>query len=366
MARADLSILDLPHDVSPDPDALVRAAMEWHFNPDTGSPFWLRRAESLDFDPLADIKGYDDLRLFPNVANELRDVPAADLVPRGYGTAPDIVGVYESGGTTGAPKRVVCPRDWMDKLVAWSNANLDRHGFPRGVDWLGITPSGPHIVGEIFRRSALTHGRYGFQIDLDPRWVKRLISEGKGAQADAYAEHVVDQAAHILRTQPIGVMTVTPPLLERIAQREELVDLVNEKVRAIRWGGTQMDSDTAQLYRTEIFPGTPLYGHYGSTMILGIAGERYGTPLDEPCVFDTFSPYITFEVVDPATGRPVAHGERGQVVMHHVSKALLLPNNLERDTAIRIPAPEGRVGDSAAGIAPVARFDNETVIEGVY
>jgi hypothetical protein len=31
-----------------------------------------------------------------------------------------------------------------------------------------------------------------------------------------------------------------------------------------------------------------------------------------------------------------------------------------------VPAPEGRVGDSAAGIAPVARFDDEDVIEGVY
>ncbi len=52
--------------------------------------------------------------------------------------------------------------------------------------------------------------------------------------------------------------------------------------------------------------------------------------------------------------------------MHHVSKALLLPNNLERDTAIRVPAPEGRIGDSAAGIAPVERFEDEAVIEGVY
>ncbi|KNB52174.1 AMP-binding protein [Streptomyces caatingaensis] len=366
MVRTEPSILDLPHDARPDPDELVRAAMAWHFAPETGSPFWLRRAATLDFDPLADVKGYDDLTLFPNVANELRDVPAADLVPRGYGPRPDLVGVFESGGTTGAPKRVVCPADWLEKLVAWSNANLDVHGFPRGADWLGITPSGPHIVGEIFRRSALTHGRHGFTVDLDPRWVKRLIADGRGAQADAYAEHVVDQAAHILRTQPVGVLTVTPPLLERIARRDDLVELVNEKVRAIRWGGTQMDADTAELYRTEIFPGTTLYGHYGSTMILGIAGQRYGTPAGEPCVFDTFSPYITFQVVDPRTRRPVAYGERGQVVMHHVSKALLLPNNLERDTAVRVPAPEGAAGDSAAGIAPVERFDDEVVIEGVY
>lgn len=359
-------ILDLPFDVRPDPDEFVRAAMEWHFNPETGAPYWLERAKTLDFDPRLDVKSHEDLTLFPNVASELRDVPARDLIPRGYGPHPRIVGVYESGGTTGAPKRVVCLRDWMDRLLAWSNANLDRHGFPRGANWLGLTPTGPHIVGELFRRSAATHGDLGFTIDLDPRWVKRLIAEGRHDVAGAYAEHLIDQAAFVLRTQDIGVLTITPPLLERLACRDELVDLVNAKVRAIRWGGTQLDADTRHLYRTEIFPDTTLYGHYGSTMILGIAGERAGLSDDDPCVFDTFSPYVTFSVIDAGTGRPVAYGDRGQVVMHHVSKCLLLPNNLERDLATRIEAPAGHVGDSVADIAPVARFESEDVIEGVY
>ncbi len=196
--------------------------------------------------------------------------------------------------------------------------------------------------------------------------MKKLIASGRADLADDYAEHLVDQAAFVLRTQDIGVMTITPPLLERLARRDELVDLVNEKVRAIRWGGTQMDADSRHLYRTEIFPGIPLYGHYGSTMILGIAGQRFGPGDDDPCVFDTFSPYVTFSVVDPATGEPVAHGQRGQVVMNHVSKGLLLPNNPERDLATRVESPAGGVGDSVADIAPMARFDDETVIEGVY
>ena len=32
-------ILDLPIGARPDPDEFVRAAMEWHFNPETGSVF---------------------------------------------------------------------------------------------------------------------------------------------------------------------------------------------------------------------------------------------------------------------------------------------------------------------------------------
>ncbi|MET8249057.1 hypothetical protein ABZV31_34600 [Streptomyces sp. NPDC005202] len=184
-------------------------------------------------------------------------------------------------------------------MLRWSNLSLDAHGFVRGANWLGIVPTGPHIVGEYFRRSATTHGSHGFTLDLDPRWVKKLISEGRGADAGAYAEHLIDQAADVLRTQDIGVLTITLPLLERLARRDELIGLVNQKVRAIRWGDTQLDPDSRYLYKSEVFPKTVLCGNYGSTMILGFAGERPGLPDDAPCVFGPYSPYVTFSVVVP-------------------------------------------------------------------
>ncbi|MGH3166478.1 MAG: phenazine antibiotic biosynthesis protein [Trebonia sp.] len=359
-------ILDLPYDAAIDPDEFIQAAMKWHFDEETGSPFWLERARTLEFDPRTDVRTHDDLRLFPNVVGDLRQVPPRDLIPRGYGSRPDVVGVFESGGTTGAPKRIICLRDWLNRILTWSNANLDAHGFTRGVNWLGIVPTGPHFVGELFARSAATHGDLGFRVDLDPRWVKKLIAQGKTDEASEYAEHVIDQAAFILQTQDIGVMTITPPLLERLVRRRDLVDLINEKVAAIRWGGTQMDPDSRFIYRTQVLPEVTLYGHYGSTTILGIAGERPDSANDDRCVFDPFSPYITFSVINPENGQPVDYGERGQVVTNHVSKALLLPNNLERDLATRIESPQGAVGDAVADIAPVTKFEGEDVIEGVY
>jgi hypothetical protein len=212
----------------------------------------------------------------------------------------------------------------------------------------------------------MARGGLCYTVDLDPRWVKRLIAAGQKDQADAYSEHLVDQAAFVLRSQDVAVLTITPPLLERLARRDELVDLVNEKVRAIRWGGTRLDPDSEYLYRTEVFPDSVLFGHYGGTMILGFAGQRAGQADDEPCVFDTFAPYVSFSVVDPDTRAPVGYGERGQVVTRHVSKSFLLPNNLERDLAVRVEAPRGQVGDSVAGVGPVGTFESETVIEGVY
>lgn len=357
-------MLDLPHDVVPDPEEFLRAAVRWHFSPETGSPFWLGQA--LDFDPLTDVRTFADLALFPNIAAELRDVRVEDLIPRGYGDRPDVVGVYESGGTTGAPKRVVLLRDWLDKLIGWSSAQLDGHGVPHGVNWACAVPSGPHMVGPIIAEQARYRGGLAFSVDLDPRWVKKVIAAGKADEAALYGEHLVDQLAYLLQTQDIGVLMITPPVLERLARRDDLVKLVNEKVRAINWVGTQMDADTRYLFRTEVFPDIVLYSGFGSTMILGNASERHGLGDDDPCVYDPFSPYMSFSVVDADTGVPVPYGERGRVVMHHVSKSLFMPNNLERDYATRIAPLPGHVGDSVADVAPVETFDDEAVIEGVY
>jgi acyl-CoA synthetase (AMP-forming)/AMP-acid ligase II len=359
-------ILDLPFDTRPDPGEYIRAAMDWHFSPETGSPFWLERAKSLDFDPRTDVKSFADLRLFPNIVNELRDVPVEDLIPRGYGPDPGIAGVYESGGTTGAPKRVVFLTDWTDRLNGWIDHKLAAFGFPRQANWLNVTPSGPHMIGMVGAWMTGLNGGVPFRIDLDPRWVKKLIAAGQLEEAGAYAEHLIDQAGFVLRTQDVGALIITPPLLERLARRDDLVELVNEKVAGILWAGAHMDADTRYLYRTEVFPEVALFGGYGSTMILSTTAERPGLSPDAPCTFDPFSPYVTFSVIDPDTGQPVGYGERGQVVMNHVSKSALLPNNLERDLATRIEPPDGQVGDSVADVAPVAEFDNETVIEGVY
>jgi hypothetical protein len=53
----DLSLLDLPR-VQPvaDPQAYLQAAVHWHFSPETGSPYWLKRAQALDFNPRTDVK----------------------------------------------------------------------------------------------------------------------------------------------------------------------------------------------------------------------------------------------------------------------------------------------------------------------
>jgi phenylacetate-coenzyme A ligase PaaK-like adenylate-forming protein len=360
----DFSILDVPRDTPPeDADGYLRAAVAWHFGADTGSPFWLHAAKELDFDPLTEVRTYSDLRRFPNLVDELRSVPVEDLIPRGYGSPAPIPRIYESGGTTGAPKRTAQLPDWVEQVTRWQVEDFTAGGFVAGRGLLCLMPSGPHGVGHFDREVAERLGATFHSVDLDPRWVKKLAARDAAEEVAAYVDHVVDQARFILETQSVANLHATPPLLEALARDDALVDLVNEKIEYVLLSGAHVDLDTYDVLR-DVFPGAAIATVFGSTMILSQAATRVAD--DGVAVFDPRSPYVSFWVVDPDGGAQVPYGERGQVVMNHVSKGMFIPNNLERDTAVRVRGPEGSVGDSVSEVAPVAVFGGEPVIEGVY
>jgi hypothetical protein len=339
--------------------------MKWHFSPDTGSAFWLERRSRLGFDPLRDIRTFADLALFPDVSLELRDIPVEALQPRGLNPA-DIAGIFESGGTTGRAKRVVAYEQWFKQLVDWRLEGVERRrdGAPRNT--LAIVPGGPHIVGAVNLRRARALGGQCFTVDLDPRWVKKLIARRDFDGLKAYAEHLVDQAEAIIATQRIAYLVTTPPLLEASARRRPLAEHLNRTLEAINWGGTQMDIDTLEYLRTSVFPNVIITASYGSTMILGDTKSRRGQDHDGAPIFDSFAPYVLLEVVNPDTKQPVPFNERGRVVMNHLSRFALIPNVLERDTAVRLPPASDHPGVAVADVKPVAEVDGQAVIEGVY
>ncbi|WP_078287887.1 phenazine antibiotic biosynthesis protein [Mycobacterium sp. D16R24] len=363
MVEVDFSLLDVPR-ITPvvDPEGYLRAAIAWHFGEDTGSPFWLRTVQTLDFQPLADIKSFDDLRLFPNLVNELRHAPVEDLVPRGYGSPAPVPRIFESGGTTGAPKRTAQLPDWVEQVIQWQIEDFTAGGFVAGQGLLFLMPSGPHGVGHFSRAVSERLGSVFYPVDLDPRWVKKLAARQAAAEVSGYVQHVLEQARFVLQTQHVANLHTSPPLLGAIARDETMVDLVNQKIRYILISGAHVDLDTLDLLR-EIFPAATIAMAFGSTMILSQAKTRVD---GDTFVFDPRTPYVVFWVIDPATGERVPYGERGQVVMNHISKGMFIPNNLERDSAIRLRGAEGQIGDSVSEVVPVATFEGEPVIEGVY
>jgi hypothetical protein len=139
----DFSLLDVPRDAAPEnPEGYLRTAMAWHFGAETGSPFWLRAAKALDFDPLTEVQTFADLRRFPNLVDELRSVPVEDLVPRGYGSPAPIPRIFESGGTTGAPKRTAQLPDWLEQVARWQVEDFTAGGYVPGRGLACLMPNG--------------------------------------------------------------------------------------------------------------------------------------------------------------------------------------------------------------------------------
>ena len=48
-------------------DQHLQGMLQWHFDPATGSPFWLEWLESVDWDPREEVKGFDDIIKFCTV-----------------------------------------------------------------------------------------------------------------------------------------------------------------------------------------------------------------------------------------------------------------------------------------------------------
>ena len=95
--------VDLQAEIAKSKERLDQHAYEtvqWHFNDKTGCPFWLEKKAELKFDPLTEIKNYDDLKKFPHFEDEwLRGGPIERWIPQGKKGKPTYV--FETGGDNG-------------------------------------------------------------------------------------------------------------------------------------------------------------------------------------------------------------------------------------------------------------------------
>ncbi|MBD2805798.1 phenazine antibiotic biosynthesis protein [Xenorhabdus sp. 42] len=347
-----------------DPNRFVQAVMKWHFSEETGTDFWLAMRQELPFNPLSDINTFDDLRKFPDISARLRTTPVQSLQPRGLQHDRQ-VSVYESGGTTGTPKYVVAYDAWIEALIDWRMSSYkDRPGRPTG-NTLAAVPSGPHLVGAINRVRAQKLGGLCFMIDIDPRWVKRSIREGNMAYARRYSSHLADQIENTLLNQDIRFLVTTPPILRELVKRTELVTHMKRSLAQITLGGTELNLDEVKFIAREILPECEFSASYGSTSALGVSRSRLITADSVRVEYNSFAPFITYDVVDRDTQATVDYGQRGTVVVSHLSRYAFYPRILERDTAIRLPGG-GQIGDNLADIAAEVTFSGLKVIEGVY
>jgi phenylacetate-coenzyme A ligase PaaK-like adenylate-forming protein len=109
-----------------------------HFDPDTGSPYWLDKANELGILPLKDIHSVSDLVLFgPMDGDALRTHPIEDFVPKRYWADRPRWVIGETGGTTGNPKTTVYNEAEFHKSFVSPFKRIAFHRkFPLGENWL--------------------------------------------------------------------------------------------------------------------------------------------------------------------------------------------------------------------------------------
>lgn len=348
-------------------DAHVREIVAWHFDPQTGTPFWLERSKTLGFDPRKEVRGFDDLKKFGLFEDEwLRGGPVRRWVPNAYQQHP--IYVFETGGTTGIPKSRINIKDFRTDYEMFSDT-LPEEYFPKGANWLMLGPSGPRRLRLAVEHLCQYRGGMCFGVDLDPRWVIKLIKNGWSEHLNAYKDHVVEQALTALKAgHDIRCLFTTPKLLESLANALESQGSSIRKagITGVFSGGTEFTPQFTRFAVEELLDGAYMTPTYGNTL-MGLACSKPVGPEDGyKITYYAPQPRAVAQVVDfDDPDRVVGYGESGRVMLTTLTREFFMPRFLERDEGEREPPFERYPWDGVSGVRPYRGFASTTTV-GVY
>ena len=118
-------------------------------------------------------------------------------------------------------------------------------------------------------------------LDLDPRWVIKLIKRDQMKMAEFYKQHVIDQALTLFRAHDnIHCLFTTPKLLEALCQK---VSLKRLGVKGVFCGGTEMTPQFHRFAVEELLDGAYFAPTYGNTL-MGLAIHKPRVPEDNYAV----------------------------------------------------------------------------------
>lgn len=347
--------------------AHVRDIMEWHFNSETGCPFWLEWKASAGWDPRREVRGLDDLTKFGHFQeNWLRGGPVRRWVPKAYSDRP--IYVFETGGTTGVPKSRVNIDDFRIDYESFSETLPDEY-FPKGANWLMLGPSGPRRLRLAVEHLAQYRGGICFLVDLDPRWVIKLIRKGWMEHLKAYQEHVIDQALAILgANHDIKCLFSTPKLLEALANRLEAEgsSIQGVGITGIFCGGTEFTPQWYRFAREELLGGVYIAPTYGNTLMGLAPSQPFDLRDNYKITYYATQPRAVLEVVDfEDPNQLVPYGQTGRVMLTTLTREFFMPRFLERDEGEREPPCQLYPWDGVSGVRPYRGLAATTTV-GVY
>jgi phenylacetate-coenzyme A ligase PaaK-like adenylate-forming protein len=354
-------------------DAHAVQIVHRHFHESTGCDFWLGKKRELKFDPLKDIQCYEDLKKFPPFEDDwLRGGPVERWRMRDMADRPTYV--FETGGTTGVPKSRVVVDDFRIDYELFSET-LPEQYFPRKANWLMLGPSGPRRLRLAVEHLCQFRGGICFCIDLDPRWVIKLIKKGWMEHLESYKNHCIDQAITILTANhSIQCMFGTPKLIEALCLELENrgLTLAGMGITGIFSGGTEFTPQWTRYCVEELFAGPPevsgiyMTPTYGNTL-MGLACSKPVTAAEKYKIsYYAPQPRAVTEVVSfDDHNSVVGYGEAGRVKLTTLTHEFFVPGFLERDEGEREKPCVQYPWDGVSGVRPYHKLASATTV-GVY
>jgi hypothetical protein len=261
------------------------------------------------------------------------------------------------------PKQRIGWDDYKVDYSEFSEKLSDAH-FPRNHYWLMVGPTGPRRLRLAVEHLANLRGSSCYFVDLDPRWVKKVISNKQFDQARAYMDHVIDQAVTILKNRKVSGMFTTPKLLEALGEK---VNLYEAGIRGVFCGGTTMAPQYVRFIVEEVLENRiGFYPTYGNTL-MGLAASVPLRPEDKFSItYYAPQPRAVLRIVDPNNTEQVkSYGEWGRVELTTLTKEFFMPRFLERDEAIRREPRAPYAWDGVAEVRPFGAME-KNIVEGVY
>jgi hypothetical protein len=250
------------------------------------------------------------------------------------------------------------------------SATLPEQYFPKGANWLMLGPSGPRRLRLAVEHLCQHRGGVCFCVDLDPRWVIKLIKTGHMEELALYKQHVIDQAVTILTAgHDIKCMFTTPKLLESLSEElENRGSSVRDiGITGIFCGGTEFTPQYTRFAVEELLgEGVYMTPTYGNTL-MGLACSRPVTAEEGyKIAYYAPQPRAVIEVVSfDNPNEVVGYGQTGRVRLTTLTKETFIPGFLERDEGEREQPYEKYPWDGVSGVRPFRKLSATTVV-GVY
>jgi phenylacetate-CoA ligase len=307
--------------------------------------FWTERFRAAKVTP-DDIRSLDDLRRLPLTTKA--DFVADQAAHPPYGTnltyeLSQYTRLHQSSGTsTGQPLRWLdTPDSWRWMLGCWSQKFL----------LFGVRPQ--DRFGLLFSFGPFLGFWAAFEAALQQQWFC-LAAGGLGSEA----------RLKLLLENDIHIVGCTPTYALRLAEVAQAkgIDLAASSVHTIIVAGEPGGNIAATRSQIERAWGARVVDHWGMTEVGPLATEGPETPgsltvLESECIP---------EIVDTATGEPVAPGDVGELVITNLGRLASPAIRYRTGDLVRAAAdadPSGRCWLRLAG-GILSRADDMLIIRG--